>query len=596
MKASQTQLFKLLDGRKQFLIPIYQRTYRWTEKQCDQLWKDILRISNEEHGSNHFIGSIVYIEEGLNQASDNTQLRVIDGQQRLTTIMLLLKALGNAIEHFKTSNNISKIRIENSYLFNNDEDGERRYKLILTQSDKDTLINILEDGEISENHSKNLIDNFNFFKEQINKANIDLSTLYYGILKLNIIDIALDSNNDNPQLIFESLNSTGLELSQADLIRNYILMGLSQQKQTEIYNEYWYKIEESFRHDDDTQYFDQFMRDYLTIKLSIIPKQNEVYSAFKKFFKEKNDVLSVVKDIYLYSKFFTVLAFENTTDMDIRQKIHDINTLRVDVAYPFLLQIYFDFDRKIIRRDEFLEILDIVECYVFRRVICDIPTNSLNKTFAGLYKLIDQGNYVESFKAYMIRKDAYRRLPTDAEFYDQFQNKDVYNLRSRMYLFRKLENFERKELVNISEYTLEHIMPQNNNLSQGWRDELGENWKSIHEKYLHKVGNLTLTRYNSELGDKTFKEKQNMIGGFKDSPIRLNSGIAKLDRLTEDELEKRTYVLAAKALRIWEYPKISVEALKKYIQIKNEEEDESEKHSNAAKKAWQTRRSLDSKN
>lgn len=593
MKATQTQFFKLLDGRKQYMIPIYQRTYSWTEKQCEQLWDDIIRVSENEDIAGHFIGSIVYIEEGIYQASDISQLRVIDGQQRLTTILLLLTALGNAIEDKGISKGISKIKIQNSFLFNRDEEGEKRYKLILTQSDKNTLINILEGTELPENFSRNVVNNYEFFKEQIKNTNIDLESLYSGILKLIIVDIALDSNYDSPQLIFESLNSTGLELSQADLIRNYVLMGLERQKQNEIYKNYWYKIEENFGHSEGTEYFDRFMRDYLTIKMHDIPKEKEVYSVFKKFFKMENkSVEELVQDIYHYSKFFTTLAFEKTNDADIMQKIQDINSLPVDVAYPFLLQVYFDFDNKTISREQFLEILDLVESYVFRRQICEIPTNSLNKIFAGLYNLIDKENYLLSLKSVLILKETYRRFPNDVEFHEQFQFKNVYNFRSRFYFFSKLENFERKELVNVDEYTLEHIMPQNEKVPQVWRDELGENWKEVHEKFLHKAGNLTLTGYNSELSDKSFKEKQSMEGGFKDSPIRLNLDLATLENWNEHEIQKRSKILADKALKIWKFPNVPEEILEKYRPVKEEEDDEFEALSRAAKLAWATRRYL----
>ena len=596
MEARQTQLFKILDGRRQYLIPIYQRTYSWTKKQCQQFWEDIVRVSEDKNTFGHFIGSIVYIGEGIYQASDISQLQVIDGQQRLTTILLLLTALGDAIEDSKVSNGISKVKIQNSFLFNRDEEGEKRYKLILTQSDKNTLINILEGAEISENYSRNLVTNYEFFKEQIKNTNINLESLYRGILKLFIVDISLNSDRDDPQLIFESLNSTGLELSQADLIRNHVLMGLERKKQNEIYTNYWHKIEENFGHSEDTEYFDRFMRDYLTIKMHYIPKEKEVYSIFKKFYKMENkSVEEIVSDIYHYSKFFTTLALEKTNDVNIRQKIQDINSLPVDVAYPFLLQIYFDFDNETISREQFLEILDLVESYVFRRQICGIPTNSLNKTFTGLYDLIDKENYLTSLKSVLILKETYRKFPNDAEFHEQFQVKNVYNFRSRSYLFRKLENFERKEFVNIDEYTLEHIMPQNDKVPQVWIDELGENWKEIHEKFLHKAGNLTLTGYNSELSDKSFKEKQSMEGGFKDSPIRLNLDLTTLENWNEHEIQKRSKRLADKILKIWKFPNVPQKILDKYRPVNEEEDDEFEASSHAAKLAWATRRSLNPK-
>ena len=579
MKASQTQLFKILDGRKQYIIPIYQRTYSWTEKQCEQLWEDIVHVSENEDIAGHFLGSIVYIEKGIYQASDISQLHVIDGQQRLTTLSLLLTAFGEAVGEAGGVGDITKAKIQNLFLFNRDETDDKRYKLLLTQSDKDTLTSIIEEKPLPEKSSPNIVNNFKFFQNQIKRGEISLEQLYKGILKLIIVDISLDKNYDNPQQIFESLNSTGLALSQADLIRNFVLMGLEREKQNNIYHSFWYPIEQSFRHSQGPEYFDRFMRDYLTIKTDEIPRERDVYTNFKEYFlSELKDVLDLVKDIYYYSQFFTALAFEKTDDAVVKQKIHDINSLPVDVAFPFLLQVMADHKQGLISRDTLLEILDLVESYVFRRQICEIPTNSLNKTFATLYNLIDKENYLESLKAKLVLKETYRRIPNDSEFREQFQVKNVYNFRTRNYLFRKLENHGRKEPVKTEEFTLEHIMPQNENVPQAWRDELGENWMEIHNKCLHRVGNLTLTGYNSELSDKAFAEKQKMEGGFKDSPIRLNAGLATLEHWNENEIHKRSKILADKALEIWKYPNVTEEVLEKYREEEDEDDDEFETH------------------
>ena len=505
MKATETPFVKFLQGAQQFIIPIYQRTYSWTEKQCELLWDDIIRVAKNEKIPTHFVGSIVYIIKTDFQISGVDKLLVIDGQQRLTTLSLLLLAIRKALDEKGEGKEITKNKINNYFLFNNDESGEDRYKLILTQSDKDTLINLLDDRPQSENQSKNIINNYNFFLNQITKSNIDLDLLYKGVLKLMIVDISLNSDNDNPQLIFESLNSTGLELSQADLIRNYVLMDLEREKQEHIYKNFWYPMEESFGHSEGSEYFDRFMRDFLTIKTGEIPNIRDVYSSFKDYVTTgEQTVDTLVSDIHYFSKFFTKLAFEKEEDSQLNQVIKNINTLRVDVAYPFLLEILVDCDKGKISKNELLEIFLMVESYVFRRAICDIPTNSLNKTFANLSSEINKDEYFESVKAAFNLKETYRRYPTDNEFRTQFIIKNVYNSKIRKYLFDKLENFDRKELVNVENYTLEHIMPQNKNPSQEWKNELGENWIAVHDKYLHTVGNLTLTGYNTELNDKSF--------------------------------------------------------------------------------------------
>lgn len=266
MKATETNCLKFLKEPKQFVIPIYQRTYSWTLKQCQQLWHDILRAAEDESVSGHFIGSVVYTERGLYQVTSVPQLLVIDGQQRLTTLSILLAALGKAIEVSGDKLEINRRKIENYYLFNNEEEGEARYKLLLTQSDKETFIRLIEERELPSVASRRIVENYQYFESQICKRDIDLNSLYQGISKLIIIDVALNREHDNPQLIFESLNSTGLDLSQADLIRNYVLMGLEPNEQAEIYENYWYPMEQSFGQAGSDDLFDRFIRDYLTVK------------------------------------------------------------------------------------------------------------------------------------------------------------------------------------------------------------------------------------------------------------------------------------------------------------------------------------------
>ena len=591
MKASETPLFRFLQGPKQYVIPIYQRTYSWSEKQCEQLWNDIVQVAKNEKIESHFLGSVVYIQRGIYQASAVNSLLVIDGQQRLTTMILLLSAIRKSLENSTNTKAINQTKINNYFLFNSEEEDDKRQKLVLTKSDQETLVSILNETPLPIKPSKHIIDNYNYFLKQITKSNIDIELLYQGICKLVIVDISLDSNYDNPQLIFESLNSTGLELSQADLIRNFVLMGLERKLQDEIYNSFWYPMEKSFGHSEGSEYFDSFMRDYLTIKLIEIPKEREVYIRFKEYFSsQKTTIEEIVSDIYYYSKFYILLAFGKSDDPQILQRINDINALQVNVAYPFLLQVFADNDKGKISRAELIEILDLVENYVFRRQICEIPTNSLNKTFATLYGLIDPDNYLESLKAVFLLKDSYRRYPNDSEFHQQFMLKNVYNFRTRNYLFRKLENYERKELVKIDDYTLEHIMPQNDKVPTVWREELGENWKEIHEKYLHRIGNLTLTGYNSELSDSSFKEKQTMKGGFKDSPIRLNSELATLERWDETAIKTRSKNLADKALIIWKSSYIPPEILQKYHSVIEDEEEEEEEEESESLHNWENKR------
>lgn len=565
MNAKEIQLTRFLDGTKQFIIPIYQRTYRWEHDQCEQLWKDIVKAGSDDKIAGHFIGSIVYIEKGLFQASSPPQLLVIDGHQRLTTISLLFIAMSRRMKEMNFEGEISQKKILNYYLLNNNEDGELRYKLILTRTDKSTLIHLIDDVEIREPSSKRILENFRFFEEQIRKSQIDINILYKGIKKLLMVEISLDRTQDNPQRIFESMNSTGMDLTQTDLIRNYVLMGREIPEQNHFYHNYWYPMEQNFGQEDYAEMFNRFMRDYLTLKTRDIPTFRGVYEAFKSYTMgiPPESFEPVLSDIYKYSKYYVAISREQESEKDIRNVFRNINELKVEVAFPFLLEVYEDYSRGILKREEFKEILTIIESYVFRRAICGIPTNALNKIFATMGKEIDKTNYLESFKTRLVSMDKYRRFPEDEEFKQNLVVKDLYHYPRRNYWLRKLENYQHKEPITVENYTIEHIMPQSENLSKEWKTELGPNWKEIHKRYLHTLGNLTLTGYNSELSKRPFIEKRDMNGGFKDSHLRLNSDLASLDHWNEQEIENRAQRLSELATIVWPYPDLPEEVLEK---------------------------------
>ena len=574
MKATETKFLDFLKGPKQFIIPIYQRTYSWTLTQCEQLWRDIERAAKDESVSGHFVGSIVYIQKGLYQIAAIPQLLVIDGQQRLTTVSLILSALGQALPKDNEQGEITQRKVTNYFLVNAEENGDLRYKLLLTQSDGPTLMRVVDGKEPPEKQSKRILENFEFFKEKIATSNLDLNTLYKGVGKLIVVDISLDREHDNPQLIFESLNSTGLELSQADLIRNYVLMGLESKDQEALYKDHWFPMEQSFSQTSYAEIFDRFMRDYLTLKLGRIPNIREVYGEFKTYAKtngiSNGSIMATVADIHRFSKYFVRIALEREDDKELRHIVHDINIMPVDVAYPLMLELYDDHAKGLINRDELLRILQMIESYVFRRAICGIPTNSLNKTFATLTRSIDKTKYVESFMAALLLKDSYRRFPDDAEFTRELAVKDVYNFRNCKYLLNKLENWERKERVAIADYTIEHIMPQNEKVSSAWQAELGDRWQEIHARYLHTLGNLTLTGYNPEYSDHPFSEKRDMKNGFAKSPIRLNEGLGSVVTWNEEEIVKRADRLGKLAAKVWAFPSLSPEILDQYRKIEGE--------------------------
>lgn len=556
MVANEKSLLNYLQAPKQFRIPIFQRRYSWESQHCEQLWCDVLRIGEQNEVPSHFLGSIVYIGEGIMQADAVPELLVIDGQQRLTTISLLILALRNTIKESGEDIGIKPKQLSNYYLFNSDEDGELRYKLLLTSHDKRTFIQLLDNIELSDDASPRLEENFNFFITKL--QDVDIKTVYKGIKKLVIVDIALDRRYDDPQLIFESLNSTGLGLSQADLIRNYVLMGQETKLQNRLYKEYWLPMEQSFGN-EYTKRFDGFIRNYLTVKTGQIPNVRSVYEKFKEHLPvtDEAETLEALDNISCYAKHFVKIALLEENDLDLYNCFKDIQDLRMEVAFPVLLEVYEDYKQEIIDKSEIIEILRLLESYVFRRAVCGIPTNSLNKTFAALMaeKEFDKDKYLKSFKMVFMNMTSYRRFPRDQEFRQEFLIKDVYNFDRCNYLLRKLESFDHKEPFNATKYTIEHILPQNPDLSNEWKNELGEDWQKLQEKYLHTIGNLTYTIYNPELSDRPFSVKKELRpGGFRDSRLRLNQSLIETSRWNETAIQKRAEELVEKALKIWIYP------------------------------------------
>jgi uncharacterized protein with ParB-like and HNH nuclease domain/predicted transport protein len=568
MKATEAKLLDFLKKSPQFIIPIYQRIYSWTERECKQLWDDIIRTGTHDKISAHFIGSIVYIEKGLYQVSSQSPLLVIDGQQRLTTISLILEALARNLNGNEPVEGFSAKKIRHYYLLNPLEEGERAFKLVLTQTDKDSLIASMEQRDWPRDYSIRVKENFEFFENKVKSLGDDLEPLCKGLAKLMVVDISLSRDQDNPQLIFESMNSTGRELTQADLIRNFILMGLEPEKQTSLYEQHWRPMELAFGQEAYDKHFDGFMRHYLTFKTGDIPKISKVYEAFKEY-ANSPDIASagvdqLVADIHVFAEYYCAMALGQEEDQSLAVAFQDLRELKVFVSYPLLLELYHDYYSGSLVKDDFEMILRLLEAYVFRRVVCNIPTNSLNKTFATFGRSLKKDRYLESVMAHFLTLPSYRRFPEDDEFKREIQMRDLYNLRTRSYFLRRMENHDRKERVLVDEYTIEHILPQNENLSQAWRNALGPEWKRIQDTWLHTLGNLTLTGYNSEYSDRPFEEKRDMNGGFKQSPLKLNEGLGEIERWTEMEIENRAKRLANEATKVWRSPQLSQGILDAY--------------------------------
>ncbi|GAA8256770.1 DUF262 and DUF1524 domain-containing protein [Helicobacter pylori] len=569
MKADAMKLLDFISKsqEKQLVIPIYQRLYSWKKEQCEQLWDDIIKIGGNDKANGHFIGSILYERDGITHS--NNLLLIIDGQQRLTTITLLLIALRNHLsDEVKILEKFSREKIE-SYLINNNKDGNKKFRLILSESDKDTLLFLIDKNKRKPSEpSVKIVENFELFEKWISENTDKLETIFKGSKKLMIVWIALDKGDD-PQLIFESMNSKGIELTQADLIRNYIIMETEVGKQEDFYNGYWRAMEENFKQNETL--FNQFVRHYLTIKTREIPNINKVYEAFKHYQQERGIETEVLlQDLQKYCGFFCQIAFKKETDKDLNKALSFLVDLEMDVVYPLLLELYSDYSDGVLSKQDFIPIVYLIESYICRRAVCGLGTNSLNKIFPFVTKKINKDQYLESIKAHFGYLTEKQRFPNNDEFKKLFITIDFYNFKRKKYFFERLESFERNERVYTHEYTIEHIMPQT--LTEEWERDLGENFQAIHEKYLHTIGNLTLTGYNEKYSNKSFQEKRDMEKGFKQSPLKLNQSLKDSESFGEKEIEKRANDLADWALKIWTYPKLDAETLEKYKPKKDKKE------------------------
>lgn len=564
MDARKGNIYEILNGNKQFLIPVYQRFYSWDTEQCKRLWNDIVEMQKKRKVG-HFVGSIVNIAETA-MPTGVQKYMIIDGQQRMTTLTLLLLALRDYATLNPEDKSINAQRINAMLLKNEYETGDDRYKLLLTETDRDILIDIVERKPIDDNRRSRILENYRYFAGKIADNELSAAEIYESIGKLQIVNITLDRTVDDAQAIFESLNSTGKELSESDLIRNYVLMGLEPLEQTYVYEHLWRPMEQLFVYETQDTIMDAFFRHYLTMKTARIPKQGRVYEEFKLYHLncEFGTIRELCQDLLEFAKYYTNIVFKRSNDTKLKQLYEDIVELRMEVSYPFLLKIHHDCSEGLITEDDLKEILIYCISYVLRRNICDIPTNSMNKTFATFKNSIRNDDYMNSVKAFFVLQKTYKEFPDDDKFEASFVVHDIYNMRARNYILSRLENFDNKAPIVIENYTIEHIMPQNKNLSIEWQKELGSDWKEIQKQYLHTIGNLTLTAYNSEMSDRPFFEKMNMDGGFKQSALRLNKYVVLQSEWNLTHIQERAKKLCDKAKLIWPYPVLSASVLETY--------------------------------
>lgn len=559
MKGTAKKFLKFIDGSdKRFIIPVYQRNYSWQIKHCEQLLNDLKGLMLRKEAP-HFFGSIVssHMEGG-----NREDLLIIDGQQRLTTISILLVAMVNLLKAnlVKPKDDRLQIKITNKHLVDEYQDDQRKIRLKPIKEDCKAFDALFGD-EDDLIETSNVTANFRYFRERILNEKIDIDYLYDAISRLETIDIFLEKEDD-PQLIFESLNSTGLELEEGDKIRNFILMGLAPDIQEKYYEQYWNKIEHKTNHK-----VSDFFKDYLTVKLNKTVVIKDIYFNFKDYVhKQQHSTEVLLEDLLDYAKLYDIILNPAQCQETFAKILIRLSQLEVTVTYPFLLSVLKRWHNKQLEALDVQEIFQVIETFLFRRLIVGLPTHSLSKIFATLDKDIgkrignNHADYKSVFNYVLLNKEQTSRFPNDEEFEQALFSKNIYamNSKNKMYLFSFLENQDSREQVEVigkmkdGTYSIEHIMPQT--LSSKWKNDLGEDYQKIHEKWLHTLANLTLTGYNSKYSNLPFKDKLTIANGFHDSNLRLNKYIRDCQHWGDSELAERKRLLSIKSFQLWPLP------------------------------------------
>lgn len=567
MNAKESYIYRFLDGAdKKFIIPVYQRPYSWKKQDCELLLSDLIAVYEKKYTS-HFFGSIVYV---ANDVGGCNEYIVIDGQQRITTVSLLLLAIRNYIQNNNLKIGINPRKITNAYLTDEYANDSKKLKLKLVQGDDAAYDRLIEGGDTIENNAVTV--NYLFFYNELSKMNNDkIKGLYDAVMKLMIVNISLDpAQGDDPQLIFESLNSTGQDLDEADKIRNYVLMNMSAADQEKFYHKYWEVLEQKVSRND----INKFIRYYLATKNNELPNEKKLYFVFKQY-KNVNDIPAedLLKDILQYADFYKIIKDAKEQDKGYRETLARLNKLEVNSCTPLLFNLFIAYKNKQLSSEELEKACCIIENYIVRRIICGLPTNQINKLFAAIgseiLRIMDKEGlpYYEAFQSAILSKTGRSRFPTDHDFVDKFTQYEIYNARPivKKYILERLENYGTKEKVAVEEQvdagtlTIEHIMPQT--LTDEWKKELGENWEIVYTKYLNTIGNITLTAYNSDYSNLSFIKKRDMKDkGFKYSKLSLNSMLQSIETWNGKYILERASVLYERAKKIWWMPETQYDA------------------------------------
>ncbi|NIL84128.1 hypothetical protein RhoFasGS6_01492 [Rhodococcus fascians] len=554
MQGSISRITELFDGNSKHLwIPVYQRNYDWKVKHCARLFDDLIDIIREDRKT-HFFGAIVGNPE------TSFKYVVIDGQQRLTTTSLLMLALVHSLDDGTTSSQDPNLAsdIRDSYLVLKARNDAVKFKLKPVKNDNDAYSRLLRGDALIETSA--ITANYRYFRQRIAEGELDGDQIWTAIFRLQVMALDLEQQDD-PQRIFESINSTGLELSESDKIRNVVLMHQPSHEQEDLYENYWNRIEKSVEYRTDW-----FIRFYLVSKTGKTPRQDAVYEAFRDYqLHAKTSTRELLSDMRDYAEYSRELNTATTGVGTADKRLRRFNMVKHDVTLPLTMPLLAELKAGNVSAEDFTRVIVILDSYLFRRFVSGVPTQSLNRIFTTLYsevhRLRGENDLFADVLTYSLRRrTTSSRFPTNDEFTESFTTRNLYNIKgeNRSYLFECLENNWSNDTHDIAgalesqSISIEHIMPQT--LTSAWRTDLGEDADAIHATWCNRIGNLTVTGYNSSYSNSTFVEKKKRDNGFDDSPYRLNLLLKNSDVWTQEQLEARTHALTEVALAYWPLP------------------------------------------
>ena len=568
MRTSETLLLDFIRQSPQFRIPVNQRRFAWTQRECRQLWEDILDAGERADVREHFLGPVMYLAVVDPLNANWSPYLVYDGQQRLTTVSLILEVLARQLKDDAAPDGFEPAQIRNDYLLNAYRKGDHQYRLLLKPGDSETLLALIHDRPRPASPSPRILEAFAFFEKRIAQLGPDVSALCVGLCKLRIVAFDLKEGEDNPHRIFETMNACGRDLTCADMIGNFILMPLDRERQERLYADHLRPIECGFERHGGNEHFDAFIRHCLTLRTGEVPKQGEEYAVFRTHARSRRvqdaGPETLASDLRTCADHYRAIVLGEEPDAELAQAFGELVRLDIKPVWPFLLHLYGDYAGGRLSGHDLIALTRLVTAYAMRRAVCGYKPAAPPPVFARAPQTIKPDCYVESVRAWFLNLPEGFAFPSDDAFRAELTTRNMYRFKHRDTVLERLENHGRKETVPLSSYTVEHIMPQGEHLPEAWKAELGPDWAQVWHTWRHTLGNLTCTAFNSEMGNRSFPEKRDAERGFRNSPLRLNADLRQVERWDGDAIRARGARLAELAVEIWRRPVLTDRVLASY--------------------------------